>query len=87
MSLIWSKLFEITKDQQYFEAVKKINRYLMKRQLVWTDKKELYGGLTGSDPIHGAYGKFEILNWGVKFFIDALILEMSISKTGPPYKD
>jgi len=28
------------------------------------------------------YGRFEILNWAVKFFLDAQMLELSLRKMG-----
>ena len=42
----------------------------------------VYGGISGSQPIHGAYGRFEILNWAVKFFLDAQMLERSLADSG-----
>jgi len=78
ISIIWGRLFQITGEPKYFECMKKINRYLMKCQLISTNNKDLFGGITGSDPIQGAYGPLEILSWAVKFFMDALMLEMSI---------
>lgn len=78
VSNIWGRLFQITKEPKYFECMKKINRYLMKCQLIRTNNQNLFGGITGSYPIQGAYGNFEVLNWAVKFFMDALMLEISI---------
>ncbi len=34
----------------------------------------LRGGIKGSSPFDGAYGRYELLNWAAKFFIDALLL-------------
>jgi hypothetical protein len=76
MSIIWSRLFQITGDPKYLECVKKANGYLRRVQLLKTNIPGLYGGISGSDPMHGGYGRFEILNWAVKFFIDALLLEL-----------
>lgn len=52
--------------------------FLKARQLRTSDRN-LHGGLWGSDPLWGRYMRAAIPNWGVKFFIDAL-LEM----TGSP---
>jgi len=31
------------------------------------------GGIKGSSPLTGWYGRFEVLNWATKFFADALM--------------
>jgi len=41
------------------------------------DDPDLHGGLPGSDPIGGAYHRYSIPNWGVKFFADALLQRLS----------
>ena len=33
----------------------------------------LRGGIKGSAPLGGAYGRHQILNWATKYFADALI--------------
>ena len=81
ISIIWGKLYQLTRETKYFESMKLINRYLMKCQIFKTDNTDLKGGMPGSNPISGDYGKFEILNWAIKFFIDALMLEMSIQSS------
>lgn len=77
-AIIWGKLFQITGEHKYLDAMQRINEYLMKLQFLKTKNPNLYGGIAGSNPIYGQYGRFEILNWAVKFFMDALMLQMSI---------
>ena len=79
-SIIWNRLHGITGDDKYRNGAKKMNVYLKKRQLIFPGKKDIHGGICGSYPIHGLYGSFEILNWAVKFFIDALILERALGE-------
>lgn len=79
VSIIWCKLYKITGETKYFESMNKINRYLMKCQLLRTDNLDLFGGITGSNPIQGVYGNFQVLNWAVKFFMDALMAELSLN--------
>jgi hypothetical protein len=62
--------------------MRKANAGLRKVQFMRTDQPGLYGGISGSEPIHGMYGRFEILNWAVKFFLDAQMLELSLRKMG-----
>jgi len=80
-SIVWSRLYQTTGEARYLDCISKVNGYLKGVQLLKTCNPCLYGGIGGSDPLHGGYGKFEILNWAVKFFIDALMLEMSMQRT------
>ncbi len=75
---IWGRLFQQTGEPGYLERMKKTNRYLMRAQMVDTSNPDLYGGISGSNPMHALYGRFEILNWAVKFFADSLMLERQI---------
>ena len=34
---------------------------------------KMKGGFFGSDPINGEYDKFNIPNWGVKFYADTIL--------------
>jgi hypothetical protein len=56
----------------------------MKGQYLRTRNPNLYGGIAGSDPIHGGYGQFEILSWAVKFFMDALMLRIFVDEDRTP---
>ena len=71
-------MFQLTGDGKYFNAAKKIRRYLRSEQLLGKKNPDLYGGITGSYPLYGNYGSHEILIWAAKFFIDALLPEFSI---------
>lgn len=53
------------------EGVKSLN--FVKRQQIFSTDPGLDGGIFGSAPIHGRYMRFAIPNWGVKFFIDAIL--------------
>ena len=82
MAGIWGRLYQLTGLPGYLEGMRKTNAALRKVQFLRTDKPGLYGGISGSEPIHGMYGRFEILNWAVKFFLDAQMLELSLINTG-----
>jgi hypothetical protein len=77
-SIIWGRLYQETREQKFLEGMKSANRYLKKVQFTHTGNPNLFGGIAGSDPVHGLYGRFEVLSWAVKFFMDALMLEMAI---------
>lgn len=78
LSIIFLKLYGITKDKFYFELAKTVNIFLKSKQLLHTKHKEIRGAIPGSSPIWGGYEPFSYPNWATKFFIDALMLEDSI---------
>lgn len=78
VSHIWGRFYQVTGEPRYFDCMKKMNSYLRRTQLLQTKNPDIYGGISGSYPLQGCYGRFEILNWAVKFFMDALLLELSI---------
>lgn len=75
MSLVWAKLFRVTQNTQYAIAAKKVNDFLKRMQDIKSENPGIRGGIKGSYPINGQYGRYRILNWATKFFIDALLLE------------
>jgi len=74
-SIVWSMLYELTGDKAYRKARESVNRYLMSRHNITGNDPVLRGGVFGSWPFWGEYGKNTVLNWATKFFIDALLLE------------
>lgn len=82
ISGIWGRLYQITGDARYLDGMRKTNAALRRVQFLQTDQVGIYGGIGGSDPLHGLYGRFEILNWAVKFFLDAQMLEQSLTENG-----
>jgi uncharacterized protein YyaL (SSP411 family) len=79
---IWGRLFQLTGTERYKEGLIRANTYLRSVQLLETDNPDLYGGISGSEPLHAPYGRFEVLNWAVKFFADSLMMERSIHGDG-----
>jgi hypothetical protein len=82
-SIVWSELERIAGDTSYGKAAALANRYLMARHDIANPDPSIRGGVPGSWPVWGAYGKFMILNWATKFFIDALLLRISGSPAAP----
>jgi len=79
-AIIWSRLHQLTGEPTYALAVSKANRFLKRVQWLRTGNPGLDGGISGSYPLHGRYGRFEVLNWAVKFFADSLMLEKSLTR-------
>jgi hypothetical protein len=79
-SAVWSELFLLTQEEKYRAAARQVNRYLMARHDVRNPDLRLRGGVPGSWPVWGDYGRLRILNWSTKFLVDALALEQRISR-------
>ena len=74
LSVIGYKLYSLTGKEEYRQAAGLLIDYVKDKQ-VKSDVPSLSGGVTGSWPISGSYCPYEIPNWSVKFFIDALIYQ------------
>ena len=83
MAIIWGKLYQITQQDNFLQDLQRTNYRLRTVQLRDTGYENLDGGITGSWPVSGEYGSNEILNWAVKFFIDALLLESLLVEGSP----
>jgi uncharacterized protein YyaL (SSP411 family) len=80
MGTVWARLYQATGDPKYVPAVAAANRFLQRVQWMNTGNPGLDGGISGSFPLHGRYGRFEVLNWAVKFFADSLMFEAAIAR-------
>lgn len=83
-SAVWSELYLLTHEEKYRIAVGKVNRYLMARHDIRNPDLRLRGGVPGSWPTWGSYGRLHILNWATKYLVDALSLEARISGRETP---
>lgn len=80
ISIIWSMLYEITKENKYLDAVKKINSQLTNIQRsCLTINGSGNGAIPGSFPLWGKYEPFGFPNWATKYFADAIMYELNIS--------
>jgi hypothetical protein len=78
-SNVCARLFGLTRERYYLEAMLKINTGLKKIHMVSRGHYGVRGGLQGSYPFWGEYMPFEFPNWGVKFFADALMQELLLT--------
>jgi hypothetical protein len=76
-SIVWSELAHLTENNRYRDAALLANRYLMARHDIGSIDPSIRGGLAGSWPVWGDYGQYKILNWATKFFIDALMAQVT----------
>lgn len=67
-------LYHDTQYRPYLDVGRRLNGWV--RCAVELDGPEdIRGGVKGSFPIGGAYGRYEYLNWAAKFFVDSNRLE------------
>jgi hypothetical protein len=76
---LWLHLFAKTKHPVYQNAARRVLTFLKATQNCSSPEPGLRGGIKGAYPFDGDYGRFEILNWATKFFVDALLLDEQLS--------
>ena len=69
----WMRFRDITGDESWTQPVPRVLRFLKTRQNRTSLDRGFRGGIAGSSPLHAEYGRYEILNWATKYFIDALM--------------
>ena len=79
----WIRLAEITGDLRWLEPVPAVLRFLKSTQNRTTRDPGLRGGIKGSQPVDGEYGRYEVLNWATKYFADALMRSLALARGGP----
>ena len=73
-------VYEHERREDYLDAAMKLNSYVRRTiSVVGDDTKR--GGVKGSFPVDGEYGRFQYLNWAAKFTIDANVMEQRIVAT------
>lgn len=71
----WILLHAETGRTDYRQAAMAANAYV-RRTIRLTGPVETRGGVKGSYPVSGAYGRYEYLNWAAKFAVDAFFMEI-----------
>lgn len=70
-------LYNETKYAHFRDVAYKANEFV-RRTVNFDINADVYGGIKGSFPVSGDYGKYQYLNWAVKFFIDSNLMEQKI---------
>lgn len=79
VAICWMMLFEVLGERRYLDAAWRANAYV--RRTVHLDGPlDQRGGVKGSFPVDGDYGRFQYLNWAPKFLADSLMLEMDLRR-------
>ena len=69
-------LFRETGRTGYRDAAKSLNGFV-RRTIAYDASPDVTGGVKGSFPIDGHYGRWQYLNWACKFMIDANRAELA----------
>jgi hypothetical protein len=78
-AIVWGRLFQLTGRDYYRDAMRRANLYLMRHHDIDNRDERLRGGVPGSWPAWGAYGRLKILNWATSFFVESLLLQKAIA--------
>jgi len=79
----WFLLGRITGEPKYEAFARRANAYVRRTVHIDGDPGTA-GGVKGSHPIDGDYGRFQYLNWAAKFFIDSNLMELSLGADNGP---
>ena len=72
-------LYGQTGREAYRQAGSRLIGFVRRTIDLSGDDKNTYGGVKGSYPVDGDYGRFEYLNWAPKFTIDACLSELALA--------
>ncbi len=87
LSLVWLKLYELTRENDFLHAARKMNSFLSSIQKTQSKNTNITGAIPGSWPIWGdlstnsGYCRFAYPNWAAKFFADAALAELRLTQT------
>ncbi|MEN3976633.1 hypothetical protein [Emcibacter sp. SYSU 3D8] len=76
----WLLLFEATKDEAFLSAAKAANRFI-RRTLPVTADADQAGGVRGSFPVDGGYGRFRYVTQAAVHAIDSNMMELALGDT------
>ena len=74
----WLLLNRATKRDDYLRAARLTNSFV-RRTISLDGAPKVRGGVKGSFPVDGDYGRWQYLNWAAKFTIDANRAELSLA--------
>jgi folate-dependent phosphoribosylglycinamide formyltransferase PurN len=78
MALIWFRLHGLSRNLRLVNAGLKAIDLVKLAQPMRNSNPGLFGGIPGSDPVHGSYIEGAVSNWAAKFFIDALLAKRHV---------
>ncbi len=77
LAYCWLRLFELSGERAFLDGARRANAYV-RRTIAITGDPDIVGGVKGTFPVSGDYGRYEYLSWAAKFSIDANGYEMRL---------
>jgi predicted ATP-grasp superfamily ATP-dependent carboligase len=74
MAAVWRTLYGLEGEAAHGSAARRSVDYV-KRCQPMHGEVGIRGGIAGSAPLGGRYGRYQYVNWAAKFFVDALLQE------------
>lgn len=75
LSRVWGRLYEVTQDVRYLNALLKLNDFVLSCIDLQSANSGIRGAVKGSQPIWGYYMTYRYPSWAAKFTLDALFQE------------
>lgn len=75
LSRVWGRLYEVTRDARYLNALLKLNDFVLSSIGLQSGNSGIRGAVKGSQPIWGYYMTYRYPSWAAKFTLDALFQE------------
>jgi hypothetical protein len=82
---VFLRVYEQTGKPQYLEAGKQLLGFVCFTQDLRPGVAGLDGGIRGSYPFGGEYGKWSVLNWATKFFCDSVMDYLQLERHELPH--
>jgi hypothetical protein len=83
MAAVWFLLASQAPRGSEYERAARLANAFVRRTVRLEGPPEVAGGVKGSWPVDGGYGRFQILNWATKFAIDAWQMEADAGNHAP----
>jgi hypothetical protein len=83
MAVNWLRLTAITGDRRWAAFAPTVLAFLKSTQNRVSSNPGVRGGIKGSAPVSGEYGRYQLLSWATKFFADALIRHERLTSGKP----
>ena len=80
-AVVWFVLATALGNDEWRHAGLRLNQQLKATQAL-RGNPDIVGGIKGSHPVFGGYGKYQYLNWATKFYADALMQEAGVREAG-----
>jgi hypothetical protein len=83
--VVWKRLDTALGRAEFGIPVARVMAFMKRTQSIRSTNPGIRGGVKGSYPVDGEYGRYKVLNWATKFFADALMSELMDKETAPLY--